>query len=78
MTRTGGDEFVVICPGAQAADALVLRVEQALALPVVHDGALLSVGASVGSAVGARGEDPVALVARADRAMYRRKQARRT
>ncbi len=77
VTRTGGDEFVVVCPGGQAAGALLLRVEQALSLPIVHDGALLAVGASVGSAVGARGDDPVALVALADQAMYRSKQARR-
>ena len=77
VTRTGGDEFVVVCPGMQAAGALMLRIEQALALPVLHDGAVLAVGASIGSAVGAPGGNPAELIALADQAMYRRKNDRR-
>ena len=75
-----GDEFVAVClsSGVQTEAALARRVELALARPISHNGTVITVGASVGSAVGLAGEDPAALVSRADQAMYRRKQQRRT
>ena len=80
VTRIGGDEFVAVClsSGVQTEAALARRVELALARPISHNGTVITVGASVGSAVGLAGEDPAALVSRADQAMYRRKQQRRT
>ena len=81
--RTGGDEFVVLCPvvaghpaASAAAEALAGRLEEALSAPVLHAGTSVPAGASVGSAVGRPGEDPAVVLARADRAMYGRKGRR--
>lgn len=80
VARVGGDEFVVLLPGCQddtsarmVADALRARLAPPYALP---DGTLL-LGASVGIACfPADGEDPEALLAHADRAMYAAKRER--
>ena len=83
VIRVGGDEFVVVCPrtrGGQEPDvaALARRLEQVLAVPVEHEGHRLVVGASVGHAYGRPGDDSTALVTRADRSMYERKDAGRS
>ena len=79
VVRLGGDEFVVVCPGLTLraeAEALSVRLEGLLSAPLSHAGHRLAVGASVGGAV-APHDDPVALLAAADRAMYARKAARK-
>jgi diguanylate cyclase (GGDEF)-like protein/PAS domain S-box-containing protein len=80
VARLGGDEFVLLCPGLDEAGAaaLVERVEQAVGVPVAHQGWLHSVSVSVGTAVGRPGQDPTAVLDAADRSMYRRKKQRRT
>ncbi len=75
--RLGGDEFALLQRGihrAPQARALATRVRQVLQQPVVCAGATLAVGASVGVALYPRdGPDAAALLAAADRDMYRAK-----
>jgi diguanylate cyclase (GGDEF)-like protein len=74
--RIGGDEFLILCPDADAGDAeaLRLRVEELAALPVVWSGHAFTVGAAVGIATG-NGTDlsPDTLITAADAEMYARK-----
>jgi diguanylate cyclase (GGDEF)-like protein len=77
VARVGGEEFVVLLPGAddEAAQAVARRVHLVVRAQPVHATATpLAVTASVGVAVG-----PVdrALVERADQAMYQAKRAGR-
>lgn len=78
LARLGGDEFAILCeeldePDEQAS-AVAARVMAQLAEPFTVAGRPLAVTASIGVAVGERGDDPEALIARADQAMYRAKQ----
>jgi diguanylate cyclase (GGDEF)-like protein len=82
VARLGGDEFIAALPEtgeSPALDALLRRLEQRLAaaqLDELEDGA---VTASIGQACFPRdGEDAAALLAAADRAMYRIKEQRHT
>ena len=78
VARLGGDEFVAVCPGmnerqgGRLARRLVANVAQPLVLPV----GLVTVGLSVGLAVGAPGSDAAALLEAADGEMYREKSFR--
>jgi diguanylate cyclase (GGDEF)-like protein len=75
--RLGGDEFVVGLPGVSdvgAARALAERLLRAVQAPVEVNGVAIGVGASVGVALGARGERPSEVMARADIAVYQAKQ----
>lgn len=80
VARLGGDEFVIICENLPDGDerALIDRIGQAMAVPMLVGGHQLRVGASVGVAVT---RDPhIAsdeLLALADQAMYRAKQSSR-
>ena len=71
VVRWGGDEFVIVIPGASAADAQARQETVAAAL--VHDG----VPASLGSAVYGEGKDIMAAVNEADAAMYEAKASRK-
>ncbi|SDY92043.1 diguanylate cyclase (GGDEF) domain-containing protein [Micromonospora pattaloongensis] len=77
--RIGGDEFLVICPGAglDAAAATRDRIERALAAPLRWRGETVRVGTAVGAATAPAGTDITAgaLVAAADQAMYVDKRA---
>ncbi len=79
VARLGGDEFLVLLIGVDApaqARAAADRLRAALAQPVVVDGHAVTVDASVGVALwSADGRDADALLAAADRAMYRVKRA---
>jgi diguanylate cyclase (GGDEF)-like protein len=77
VARIGGDEFVVTCAveDVAAAELLIERLGEAAA-PSLHPGG--DVGLSLGWVLSADpDDDPVALVARADEAMYRTKAERR-
>ena len=77
VARVGGDEFVVVCAvdDAVAADRLIERLGAAAARPVHDDG---RVGLSFGWVLSEDpADDPTALVACADEAMYRAKARRR-
>jgi diguanylate cyclase (GGDEF)-like protein/PAS domain S-box-containing protein len=72
VARFGGDEFVILCSGRseQELAALARRVREAVGTPFPGPQGPLSVGVSVGIAVGRPGDDADELIGRADRAMY--------
>lgn len=77
LGRIGGDEFLIVLPGAdaRAADELVKRLRAQLPLQVTLRGAVaVPVTFSVGIASTARRESLEELIARADRAMYEDKR----
>jgi diguanylate cyclase (GGDEF)-like protein len=76
--RLGGDEFAVVCPtmsdpveGRAFADEIV----QAIRTPLVAQGLKLTVGASIGVALGAQPLIPSVLAIRADEALYEAKHS---
>ncbi len=76
--RIGGDEFVVILDAVDdTTDAIeaATRIRDALVVPALGAGDHL-VGASVGVAISEVGDDPAALLQRADTALYRAKAVR--
>jgi diguanylate cyclase (GGDEF)-like protein/PAS domain S-box-containing protein len=80
VVRLGGDEFVVLCEGSGTAEGLRAfadRLTEALARPYPVADLELCTTASVGVATG-DGPDAATLLRRADAAMYRRKQRRRS
>ena len=72
VARFGGDEFVILCPqpDERVLAELVLRVAKEVAQPFPGPAGELSIGVSVGVAVGRAGESADDLIGRADRAMY--------
>jgi len=80
IARHGGEEFVLLLPGATLEDAtaIVRRVQHALAArPLRHEGRRIPVTFSAGVAVRQLGEEREHLIRRADRAMYQAKRAGR-
>jgi diguanylate cyclase (GGDEF)-like protein/PAS domain S-box-containing protein len=77
VARLGGDEFVVVCDAVDEATALALgqRLDAAIRLPLEVAGAEHRLTASIGIALGR--EDPDAMLAAADAAVYRAKAAGR-
>jgi diguanylate cyclase (GGDEF)-like protein/PAS domain S-box-containing protein len=79
--RLGGDEFLVICPqvaSLEDANDVVARLHATLQGTVVVAGRRIELDATLGLAWTCDQITPDELVARADRAMYRAKQSRRT
>jgi diguanylate cyclase (GGDEF)-like protein/PAS domain S-box-containing protein len=82
VCRLGGDEFVVLFDvpdgaGDAAADR-VARLQEAMREPVRTSAGPRAVSASIGTGQAALGEDPSAVLARADAAMYDSKARRPT
>lgn len=76
--RLGGDEFAVVCAGISdpvQGRAVGDRIVKAIRMPLVANGLRLTVGASVGVAVGAQPLIPAMLARRADEALYHAKNA---
>lgn len=79
--RIGGDEFVAICPGADAdaAEAIAQRILEVCRLPVPVPDGIISASVSVGISLYEPGVDPhpnaQQLLVRADAAMYDAKRA---
>jgi diguanylate cyclase (GGDEF)-like protein len=77
VARIGGDEFVVVADvGAEGIETLMKRIESALAEPISYGDQRGPVSVTVGGVLARDGEDPAALLHRADEAMYERKAAR--
>jgi diguanylate cyclase (GGDEF)-like protein len=73
LARVGGDEFVVLMPGVPGpadADAMCLRIRQAIEMPFRIDGHEVLIGASVGIHLAAPADDPDEALRAADHAMY--------
>jgi diguanylate cyclase (GGDEF)-like protein/PAS domain S-box-containing protein len=71
--RLGGDEFAVVCVGmSDPAEGRAVgdRIVEAIRVPLLASGLHLTVGASVGVAVGAQPLIPAMLARRADEALY--------
>lgn len=81
VIRLGGDEFAIVLTDMREMEhvlSVAAKVCQAASAPFDIDGLTLKVGASVGVALGvSAGTGLAELVARADRALYRAKQAGR-
>lgn len=79
--RVGGEEFVVLSPGAELRGALVLaeRIRKTVeATPLVIDGQALTLTVSVGVAAAVTNDrDGIALLKRADAALYAAKRCGR-
>jgi diguanylate cyclase (GGDEF)-like protein len=78
--RMGGDEFVVVQSAVgnhEEAMLLARRIIRLLSEPFAIDGHELSVGASIGIAMGPQGDDTAALTTAADKALYAAKSAGR-
>ena len=78
--RFGGDEFVAILAAEldpAALRAAAERIRAAAGQPVICDGRPVAVTVSVGAAVARPEDDSAALLARADAALYRAKDAGR-
>jgi diguanylate cyclase (GGDEF)-like protein len=77
VARFAGDEFCVLLRNASSAtvQAVAQRIVVALSTPFAVAGDLVSIAASVGGAVHRVGEPAEELLRRADRTMYRAKQA---
>jgi diguanylate cyclase (GGDEF)-like protein len=79
VARLGGDEFALVLGSASLAEAeaAAQRVLDALARPVLIDGQSIATGGSVGIAMHPLdGDEPAALLRRADLAMYAAKRGR--
>jgi diguanylate cyclase (GGDEF)-like protein/PAS domain S-box-containing protein len=78
--RLAGDEFVIICPGLAdeaGAHALAERIQAELTAPMLVGDATVRIGASIGIAMSAAGDDTSALLSVADAAMYDAKRGNR-
>ena len=81
VARTGGDEFMLICPDLQSkesADAFCQRLLDSLTQPIATDVGQIQIGASIGIAFypdHAKGIEE--LIRKADEAMYAAKNTRR-
>jgi len=78
--RIGGDEFVVVLPGAdlRTAASIAARVEEAVSAPVaLGAGDAASITASIGFADAQPGADPGRVLTVADADMYRVKRTRK-
>ncbi|MCU1622993.1 MAG: putative signaling protein [Frankiales bacterium] len=74
VARFGGDEFVVLCPDAEAdVEALVTKILEVVAEPIVLEGRRITPGASAGVVIPSPGETATEVLRDADIAMYRAK-----
>jgi diguanylate cyclase (GGDEF)-like protein len=77
IARVGGDEFLLAfspCPGAGEVAAIAGRILRAIGCPIPLADRELTVGASIGIAIGGTGGDVPGLIGRADLAMYEAKR----
>jgi len=72
VSRLGGDEFIVLAPAATPTSLhrLSQAIEQDLQRPFLTRHGEISIGVSIGTALGVTGDDPSQLIEHADRHMY--------
>ncbi|GAA1431811.1 hypothetical protein GCM10009616_19770 [Microlunatus lacustris] len=72
VSRLGGDEFLILTPAATPTAIAILSraIEHDLRRPFVTRHGEITISVSVGSALGAVGDDPAQLIEQADRHMY--------
>jgi diguanylate cyclase (GGDEF)-like protein/PAS domain S-box-containing protein len=72
VSRLGGDEFLVLAPAATPTtlQRLSQAIENDLQRPFLTRHGEISIGVSVGTALGQTGDDPTRLIEHADRHMY--------
>ena len=72
VSRLGGDEFLVLAPAATPTSIhrLSRAIERDLQRPFLTRHGEISIGVSIGTALGATGDDPDQLIEHADRHMY--------
>ncbi len=78
--RYGGDEFLIVLPDADEAEVarIAARLHAAFGRPIDLGPVMKKTSISIGGAVHHGGDEPIdALIARADRALYRAKEAGR-
>jgi len=78
--RIGGDELMVVLQGVRGlSDAVTIaeKLRRAVAEPIVTSAGSLSITLSIGVTMVRPGENPDAIISRADHAMYRAKQTGR-
>lgn len=78
VVRLGGDEFLLVLPDGNGAEAVADRVLAELRRPLDVDGSPLTVTASVGTALAEGAASPDDLLRNADLAMYAAKAAGRS
>jgi diguanylate cyclase (GGDEF)-like protein len=79
LARVGGDEFVVLMPGALGpndVESMANRVRLVVAMPFRIAGQQVTIGASVGVHLAGPAEDPDSALRAADHAMYEIKRSR--
>lgn len=82
VARVGGDEFILLLPGADSrerARQVAARLLTRLAAPIPYEGVLCRIGGSMGAALSTDyvRPDPVEMLRDADEALYRSKEAGR-
>ena len=72
VSRLGGDEFLILTPAATPTSLAQLRraIEHDMRRPFVTRHGQITIGVSVGAALGQVGDDPAQLIEQADRHMY--------
>jgi diguanylate cyclase (GGDEF)-like protein len=81
LARYGGDEFLVLCEETAQQEAVARlcgHIESALALPFAIAGETVLISSSIGAVISDGATHADELITRADQAMYRAKQRRRT
>ncbi|MCU7724377.1 GGDEF domain-containing protein [Actinoplanes sp. KI2] len=74
VSRFGGDEFVIVCRGRGADDAMVDRIQTLVSRALRADKAEVRIGVSVGIARARAGDTSDDVLGRADLAMYEAKK----
>lgn len=79
LARIGGDEFVVVCEDARSMDPAetAARVEEAFSASFQVGARAVTIGITLGWALGGHGDDSRELLEAADRHMYERKSEKR-
>ena len=76
VSRFGGDEFVIVCRGADAVESVTARIRETFASPFTAGGEHVRVGVSIGVSRATATVTTDELIGEADAAMYEAKKSR--